>query len=240
MRWARLSCAALALMLTLAGAATDPALQTAPADGWAALAGGTRGGSAAATSQIYTATNRTELLAAFASGGNLPKIVKVVGTIDMSDGVPYVSRADQTARATLTVPSNTTLVGAGPGAGLVNGSVSITGVTQVIVRNLKTVAPCDVAPVWDPTDGATGNWNAAFDAISVTAADHVWIDHNTITDAPVTDDTLPIENGKTKQCHDGAIDITRGADYVTLASHFFPSRPLHCRLPDSPHLKAPF
>lgn len=218
MRMLQLSGAALALTMTLAhAAAVDPALQAAPADGWAAMAGGTRGGANAAPSQIYTVTNRTQLLAALAAGGNLPKIVKVVGTIDMSDGVPFTNRADQSARSTIAVPSNTTLIGAGPGAGFVNGTITITGVSQVIVRNLKIVAPCDVAPVWDPTDGATGSWNAAFDAISVTAADHVWIDHNTITDAPVTDDTLPIENGRPKQCHDGAIDITRAANYVTVS-----------------------
>ena len=83
---------------------------------------------------------------------------------------------------------------------------------QVIVRNLHIVAPCDVGPVWDPTDGATGNWNSAFDAIGIVTSTQVWIDRNTLTDEPVTDDTLPIENGKTRQCHDGAIDITKGAD----------------------------
>jgi pectate lyase/pectin methylesterase-like acyl-CoA thioesterase len=85
------------------------------------------------------------------------------------------------------------------------------------VRNLHIVAPCDVGPVWDPTDGALGNWNSAYDAIGIVTATQVWIDRNTITDAPVTDDTLPVENGKTKQCHDGAIDITKGADLITVS-----------------------
>ncbi len=220
--------AAAALMLgcalltsTPAWAAVDPALQPAPADGWAAMAGGTRGGSAAASSQIYSVATRAQLLAALSAGGNLAKIVKVSGTIDMSEGTPFASKADQAARGTVNIPSNTTLIGAGPGAGFVNGTLVIAGVSQVIVRNLRIVAPCDVAPVWDPTDGATGNWNAAYDAISVTAADHVWIDHNTITDAPLTDDLLPIENGKPRQCHDGAIDITRAADFVTVSYNVF-------------------
>ena len=217
----KITCVLLALWAAglCTAAPPDPALQAAPLDGWASQAGGTRGGAAAVPGQIYTVATRTQLLAAL-SGGQ-PKIVKVVGTIDMSEGVPFTGRADQTARAAINVPSNTTLIGAGPGAGFVNGHVNITGVSQVIVRNLKIVAPCDVAPVWDPTDGATGNWNAAFDAIAITAADHVWIDHNTITDAPVTDDTLPIENGSTKQCHDGALDITRGADFVTVSYNIF-------------------
>jgi len=161
------------------------------------------------------------LLAAFSDGGLAPKIVKVTGTIDMTEGQPFTSHADQVVRAAIKVPANTTLIGAQAGAGFINGYVQISGVSQVIVRNLKIVAPCDVTPVWDPTDGALGNWNSAFDAISIAGADHVWIDHNTVTDAPVTDDTLPVENGKTKQCHDGSLDITNGADYITVSYNVF-------------------
>ncbi len=205
------------LLARPAAAQTDPAREVAPADGWAAMAGGTSGGAAAAADQIYSVANRTQLLAAIANGGTRPKIIKVVGTIDMSEGVPFVSHADQDLRAMVRLPSNTTLIGAGPGAGLVNGRIEIIGVSNVIVRNLAIVAPCDVAPVWDPTDGAAGSWNAAYDAITLQGADHVWLDRNTITDAPMTDDLLPVENGKPKQCHDGAIDITRGANYVTVS-----------------------
>lgn len=199
----------------------DPARQVAPPDGWAAQAGGTSGGAAATASQIYTVTNRSELLAAIANGGAQAKIIKVVGTIDMTEGVPFAGAADQKARSRVKLPSNTTLIGAGPGAGFVHAWIDISAVSNVIVRNLKIVAPCDVAPVWDPTDGATGNWNAAYDAISVTGASHVWIDRNTFTDVPFTDDLLPVENGKKKQCHDGAIDITKAADYVTVSYNVF-------------------
>lgn len=225
-RLARTAVAALALLTLGAGAGLqaqtlDPARQVAGSDGWAGQAGGTRGGADASATQIYTVANRTQLLAAITNGGTLPKIIKVVGSIDMSDGVPYTSTADQRARSQVRLPSNTTLIGAGAGAGFVNAWINIAAVTNVVVRNLKIVAPCDVTPVWDPSDGATGSWNAAFDAISVTGADHVWIDRNTFTDAPLTDDLLPIENGKTRQCHDGAVDITRASDYVTLSYNVF-------------------
>ncbi len=216
----KLHVAALGALLTLTlpvWAQVDAARESAPADGFAALGGGTSGGAAAGASQIYTVANRQQLLTALANAGSLPKIVKVVGRIDMSEGQPFASRADQDQRALVRLPSNTTLIGAGPGAGLVNGRIEITGVANVIVRNLHIAAPCDVAPVWDPTDGATGAWNAAYDAISIQGAERVWIDRNTITDAPVTDDQLPVENGKLKQCHDGAIDITRGANLVTVS-----------------------
>ncbi|MFT7724711.1 MAG: pectinesterase family protein [Roseateles sp.] len=212
-----LSLSAPAPALAQAPGPIDPAREAAPADGFAALGGGTTGGAAAGPGQIYTASNRQQLLAALAHGGSQPKIVKVVGSIDMSEGRPFASRADQDQRAAVRLPSNTTLIGAGPGAGLAHGRIEIIGVANVIVRNLALMAPCDVAPVWDPADGSSGNWNAAYDAISIQGAERVWIDHNTITDTPLTDDQLPVENGKPRQCHDGAIDITRGASFVTVS-----------------------
>ena len=202
-------------------AATDPARQTAPADGWASQAGGTIGGSAATTDNVFTVTKRAELLAAIANGGDNPKIIKLAGTIDMSEGKPYTSTADQAARGAIRLRSNTTLIGADATAGIVNGTVLVSNVAQVIIRNLKIVAPCDVEPVWDPTDGATGNWNSAYDAIGVAGSHHVWVDHVTFTDVPLTDNFLPVENGKKKQCHDGALDITNASDYVTVSYNVF-------------------
>jgi pectate lyase len=55
----------------------------------------------------------------------------------------------------------------------------------------------------------------------VTGSDHVWIDHNSFTDAPLTDNFLPVENGHVKQCHDGALDITNASDYVTVSYNVF-------------------
>ncbi len=204
----------LALAVSLQAQALDFAQQTAPADGWGA---GTVGGSAATPEHIYTVHSRAELLNALANGGNAAKIIKVAGTIDMTEGTPFANTADQKVRARIRLTSNTTLIGEGPGAGFVNAWIDITSVSQVIVRNLHLVAPCDVGPIWDPTDGALGNWNSQYDAIGIVTATQVWIDRNTITDAPVTDDTLPVENGKTRQCHDGAIDITKGADLITVS-----------------------
>ena len=210
----KLTCIAALLALSLPAHAVDAAQQTAPSDGWGA---GTVGGSAATVEHIYTVHSRAELLNALANAGNLPKIIKVAGTIDMTEGTPFANTADQKVRARIKLTSNTTLIGEGPGAGFVNAWIDITSVSQVIVRNLHLVAPCDVGPIWDPTDGALGNWNSQYDAIGIVTATQVWIDRNTITDTPVTDDTLPIENGKTKQCHDGAIDITKGADLITVS-----------------------
>ncbi|MDB5790440.1 MAG: hypothetical protein JWQ80_464 [Massilia sp.] len=213
-------CLAFMTAAGLAAAATDPARQGAPADGWASQAGGTVGGANAIESQIYTVTTRAQLLAAIQNGGIASKIIKLSGVLDMSEGQPYISNADQAARGAVRLKSNTTLIG-DANSGLANGHIVLSNVSQIIIRNLKIVNPCDVAPVWDPNDGATGNWNSAFDAISVTGSTHVWIDHNSFTDAPRTDNFLAVENGKVKQCHDGAVDITNASDYVTVSYNVF-------------------
>ena len=216
-------CAAF-LMAAVHGQAADPvdpARQPAPADGWASQAGGTVGGSAAIASQVYTVNNRSQLLAAIANGGTSAKIIKVVGIIDMSEGLPYLSSADQSSRGAVRLKSNTTLIGGDSNSGFVNGHILVSGVSQVIIRNLKIVAPCDVGPVWDPNDGSLGNWNSAFDAIGVSSSDHVWVDHNSFTDVPMTDNFEVIENGRPKQCHDGALDITNASDYVTVSYNVF-------------------
>ena len=100
----------------------------------------------------------------------------------MSEGQPFTSTADQKARPGQTAQQHHADRRRAR-QWLRQRLINIAGVSNVIVRNLTIVAPCDVGPIWDPTDGATGNWNAAYDAISVTGADHVWIDRNTITDA---------------------------------------------------------
>ena len=196
----------------------------APTTGWASEAGGTSGGSTAADSAVYKVTNATELLAALKAGGSAATIVKVIGTIDMAaadNGGAFKSTSDQKARARLTVKSNTTLIGAGTNAGLVNAYMQVSSAQNVIIRNLHIVNPCDVSPVWDPNDGDVGNWNSEYDGITVDGSNHVWIDHNTFTDAPQTDDLSPIENGKLKQCHDGALDVKNGSDYVTVSNNVF-------------------
>ncbi|MES2152462.1 MAG: pectinesterase family protein [Pseudomonadota bacterium] len=199
----------------------DPARQIAPSDGWASQAGGTLGGSAATTANIYTVSNRAQLLASISNGGSNSKIIKLVGIIDMSEGVPFTSTSDQAARGTIRLKSNTTLIGDGSNSGIVNGQIVVSAVSQVIIRNLKLVNPCDVGPIWDPNDGDFGNWNSAYDGIGISASDHVWVDHVSFTDAPMTDDFMPIENGRIKQCHDGALDITNASDYVTVSYNVF-------------------
>ncbi|MES2318374.1 MAG: pectinesterase family protein [Pseudomonadota bacterium] len=193
----------------------------APADGWAAQEGGTQGGANASNEHVYTVTNAAEMRRAIKDGGTEKKQIRVAGIIDMRGALPFASTADQDARATLRIPSNTTLIGLGAHAGFVNANIRVANAQQVIIRNLHFQNPCDVGPVWDPRDGDKGNWNSEFDSIVVSASTHVWIDHNSFTDAPLTDDKLPIENGMRKQCHDGALDINKGADFITVSYNHF-------------------
>ena len=209
---------ALALSTSMPGSMAER--QHAPADGWAAQQGGTRGGALASPAHVLTVRNRAQLVAALEMPAPA-RIVRVAATIDMTEGRAFSDSADQARRGSVRIPSNTTLLGVTPGAGFVNASLMVTGVDQVIVRHLAIRNPCDVAPQWDPQDGASGNWNSEFDGITVRDARHVWIDHNSFTDAPDTDDRAPVENGKTKQCHDGALDITQGSDFVSVTDNHF-------------------
>ena len=221
-----MSAAVAAVALALAGAVTVPVpvpvteRQHAPVDGWAAQQGGTRGGALAAPANVYTVRTAFELRQALSALAPA-RIVRVAASIDMRDGLPFADSQDQARRSIVRIPANTTLLGVTPGAGFVNASLAVSGVSQVIVRNLALRNPCDIAPRWDPKDGAKGNWNSQYDAISVSNAQHVWIDHNSFTDAPVTDDTQPHENGMPKQCHDGALDITSASDFVSVTYNHF-------------------
>ncbi|MFD8570975.1 polysaccharide lyase family 1 protein [Streptomyces sp. NPDC059639] len=120
-----------------------------------------------------------------------------------------------------TVPANTTIIGVGKNAGIVGGSLQITGVDNVIVRGLTLESPLDCFPQWDPTDGDTGNWNSEYDAAVVYGSTHVWLDHNTFTDGDHPDSTLPTYYGRIYQQHDGELDIVKGADYVTVSWNVF-------------------
>ena len=134
------------------------------------------------------------------------------------------SAAAQQARVRIRIPANTTIVGVTADAGFRGAwldirpsSTSGNQPMNVIIRNLSFEDSYDCFPQWSPTDGATGNWNALYDAISVRNATHVWIDHNNFLDAATADDTLPTYFGRLYQVHDGLVDVTNESDYVTVS-----------------------
>ncbi|WP_338683048.1 pectate lyase [Streptomyces acidiscabies] len=132
------------------------------------------------------------------------------------------SAANQDSVIKANIPSNTTIVGVGKNSGILGGSLQIKGVSNVILRNLTIEAPLDCFPKWDPTDdNHTGNWNSEYDAVVVFGTDHVWIDHNTLTDGRYPDSERPVYFGKVFQQHDGLTDIVRGSNYVTVSWNSF-------------------
>ncbi|GAB3413617.1 pectate lyase [Flindersiella endophytica] len=134
-----------------------------------------------------------------------------------------VAAANQSARVAIRVPSNTTIVGEGRNPTIDGASLRLNGekagrASNIIVRNLTLRNTYDCFPAWDPTDGELGNWNAAHDSIQViNGAEHIWLDHNTFTDAPNLDRDAPVLFGRLYQRHDGASDITNASDFITVS-----------------------
>ncbi|MET9062110.1 MULTISPECIES: pectate lyase family protein [Streptomyces] len=140
---------------------------------------------------------------------------------DSPEGLRRASAAAQDRAIKAEIPANTTIVGVGRGAGFKGVSLQIKGVDNVIVRNLTLESPVDCFPQWDPTDGATGNWNSEYDTAVVYGSTHVWLDHNTFTDGSHPDSAAPTHFGMLYQQHDGQLDIVRGANHVTASWNVF-------------------
>ena len=134
----------------------------------------------------------------------------------------HASEQNQAKRVQIFIPSNTTIIGIGPGARVLGANFMVSNVNNVIIRNIQFENAFDCFPQWDPTDGATGNWNSAFDNLSIlNNATHVWIDHNSFTDGSLPDSQEPTYFGREFEQHDGETDITKGADLVTVSWNRF-------------------
>ena len=128
------------------------------------------------------------------------------------------SAKNQGDQIKINVGSNTTLIGIN-GARLDHGSIVLSAVDNVIVRNLELTDAADCFPAWDPTDGTAGNWNSLYDLVSLTGATHVWIDHNSFSDGDNPDSDQPLLLGRPYQVHDGASDIIKASDFVTVSAN---------------------
>jgi pectate lyase len=131
------------------------------------------------------------------------------------------SAANQTKQIKLKVSGNTTIVGIGGHAVIKGLNLHVDKVDNVIIRNLTFVDAADCFPQWDPTDGALGAWNSLYDNVSVTGSTHVWVDHNTFTDGRNQDAGLPRYFGEEFQVHDGELDITNAANFLTVSWNRF-------------------
>ena len=228
--------------------------QSAPASGWHAWSrqGSVRvtGGGAASANRVYTVYNGQQLIAAIQQAGNEPKIIRVIGHIDLrwsqNNTVfrEYTSYSDQKYGGSISLPSNTTLVGINDAQGrparitgtslLIGGELALaaggdpetdfkkwiadgkdgdaypTWTRNVIVRNLVLDTPWDV----NPEDSG----NAYADGITLGRAQNIYLDHLTVSDGD-TPDSLATGTYKTR--HDGALEVVRGSDYVTIDNSVF-------------------
>lgn len=128
-------------------------------------------------------------------------------------------RQVQKAQIQFIIPSNTTIMGVGTDAKLIDGYFSINATQNIIIRNLELEAPVDLTADWSGTD-----WNSSFKAISVVTGKQLWIDHCTLSDGTHFDSAeVATINGitRTVQRHDGLIDIEDSSDYVTISYTVF-------------------
>jgi pectate lyase len=88
-----------------------------------------------------------------------------------------------------------------------DGDLFPTWTRNVIIRNIALDTPWDV----NPEDSG----NAYADGVTISRSQNIWVDHVTISDG----DTPAKLASDTR--HDGALDIVRGSDYVTLSNSYF-------------------
>lgn len=155
---------------TVAGITCTPQTWDAAPIGWATVSGSTTGGGNTAPTTVTTLSQ----LNSAASGSNAA-VIHVSGKLS---GI-------------VTVGSNKTILGL-CGAEI-DGSVDMTGSSNVIVRNLKIVG-------YNCTDSPS-DCSGGHDAVHVQGGDHhLWFDH------------LDISDGS-----DGNLDITHASDFITVS-----------------------
>ncbi|GAA1849099.1 pectate lyase [Myceligenerans crystallogenes] len=131
------------------------------------------------------------------------------------------AQAAQAAQTQQHVGSNVTIVGVSDDARIMGANLRVRGAHNVILRNLTFSDAYDCFPQWDPADGATGNWNSAYDNVSLWTATSVWVDHSTFDDGDHPAESLPEVFGRKFEVHDGLLDITHGSDLVTVSWNKF-------------------
>lgn len=137
------------------------------------------------------------------------------------------SENKQASHIKVYVGSNTTIIGKDKGAKIIHGNLVLDSVSNVIIKNITFEDAFDFFPRWDPLDSydkttdTGGRWNAEFDLISIINSTNVFITKCTFSDGDRPDSSLPIYFDQKYQCHDGAVDITRGSNYITISYCYF-------------------
>ncbi|MDO6387105.1 pectinesterase family protein [Uliginosibacterium sp. 31-12] len=129
----------------------------------------------------------------------------------------------QKAQIEFSVPSNTTILGVGADAKIIDGFLTVNATSNIVIRNLEFQAPQDLGTSYTWTAGKE-EWNAKFKAINMVTGKQIWIDHCTFSDGANFDSKeVRTINGVTKhvQRHDGLLDIEDSSDYVTVSYSIF-------------------
>lgn len=115
----------------------------------------------------------------------------------------------------LNLKSNTTIIGLGNNSGIRGGTISISGIKNVVIRNLTLVDAIDMFPHHEYEDG----FNAQFDCITIQGSNtaNIWIDHCTMKDTLVMQH---VQSGTKEkwQNYDGLCDIKGDGKGITVSN----------------------
>lgn len=115
----------------------------------------------------------------------------------------------------LNLKSNTTIIGLGNNSGIRGGTISISGIQNVVIRNLTLVDAIDMFPHHEYKDG----FNAQFDCITIQGSNtaNIWIDHCTMKDTLVMQH---VQSGTKEkwQNYDGLCDIKGDGKGITVSN----------------------
>ena len=147
-----------------------------------------------------------------------PEAIALRARISALSSARSTLRNLQKAQIQFIIPSNTTIVGVGRDARIVDGYFLVNATPNIIIRNLEFQAPQDLTPSWDGKSAL----DSRYKAISVVTGKQLWIDHCTLSDGNPVEEIVTI-NGVTSHVNrfDGLIDIEDSSDYVTLSYNVF-------------------
>ena len=121
----------------------------------------------------------------------------------------------------LNVADNTAIVGKDADSGIRGAAISISGVSNVVLRNLNLADACDPFPHHEvKDDGVTSDgYNAQHDCICIQGeSSYIWIDHCTLED---TYTLAHVKTGGTStekwQTYDGLLDIKGTGANITVS-----------------------
>lgn len=122
----------------------------------------------------------------------------------------------QKKQVSLSIPSNTTIIGVTENAEILNGELLINGKENIVIRNLKIWNAEDYFPLW--YQSGENNYNSVYDNITIDSSKWIWIDHCTLGEDKYTYDKVDTPVGKLDWVtYDGAIDVGRSSQYVTIS-----------------------